>query len=77
MERLRLIEEPKDGILTIRLPNELKSKKKLEVIVTPYEENLTDQSRLDIGQYYGIWKKLPILPEEVSREMRESWERII
>ena len=82
MEAMRFVEHPKDGKITIDLPNSLKTKKKLEIIVlpyVPYEEKEKKEKVFDPREFRGA-ARLNMTPEEIDRqcaEIRDEWERNI
>jgi hypothetical protein len=82
MEAMRFVEHPKDGKITIELPNSLKTKKKLEIIVlpyVPYEEKERKKKSFDPRKFRGA-AKLNMTPEEINcqcAELRDEWERNI
>jgi hypothetical protein len=81
MEAMRFVEHPKDGKITIDLPDSLKKKKKLEIIVlpyVPYEEKETKKA-FDPRKFRGA-AKLNMSLEEIDRQcatLRDEWERNI
>ena len=82
MEAMRFVEHPKDGKITIDLPNTLKTKKKLEIIVfpyVPYEEKEKKKKAFDPRKFRGT-AKLNMTPKEIDSqcaELRDEWERNI
>ncbi len=78
MEAMRFVEHPVDGQITIDLPNSLKTKKSLEIIVlpyVPYEEK--KKKAFDPREFRGA-AKLNMNPEEIDRQcagLRDEWER--
>ncbi|MFW5810931.1 MAG: hypothetical protein ACOCWY_04955 [Thermodesulfobacteriota bacterium] len=75
MEAVRLIEEPKNGMITIRLPEKLRGNKKVEVIILPVEDAADPKKPFDISKFRGVWKDTDIDVAEISRRMREEWKR--
>ncbi len=77
MEAVRIVESPQGGKITIDLPIELKNKKKLEVIILPYEEKTKKSKVFDPTKFRGVGK-LNMTVEEIDREcrrLRDEWDR--
>lgn len=76
MEALRVIKTPKKGKITITLPEELRTRERLEVIVLPAEEGAVARD-FDPTQFRGSIK-LGMSLEQIDRQcrkMRDEWER--
>lgn len=73
MEAMRVTTKPKNGMLTIKLPESLATKQALEVIILPAQENQIDKKKFNPSEYYGVWKEKNIDVEKVCEEMREEW----
>lgn len=82
MEAMRYVEHPKDGKITIDLPDSLKMKKQVEIIVLPYvpfKEKEKKKKAFDPRKFRGA-AKLNMTPEEIDRQcatLRDEWERNI
>ena len=77
MEAVRFVESPQGGKITIDLPIELKNKKKLEIIILPYEDKTKKPRSFDPKKFKGVGK-LNMSVEEIDREcrrLRDEWNR--
>jgi hypothetical protein len=77
MEVLRYVESPLNGKITINLPYGLRRKKKVEIIVLPYEDKEKRKKAFDATKFRGAGK-LNMTVEEVEREcqeLRDEWNR--
>jgi hypothetical protein len=77
MEAVRFVESPQGGKITIDLPIELKNKKKLEIIILPYEDKTKKPRPFDPKKFKGVGK-LNMSVEEIDREcrrLRDEWNR--
>lgn len=77
MEAVRFVESPTGGKITIDLPIELKNKKKLEIIILPYEDKTKKPKTFDPTKFKGAGK-LNMTVEEIDREcqrLRDEWDR--
>ena len=77
MEAVRFVESPRGGKITIDLPIELKNKKKLEIIILPYEDKTKKPKTFDPTKFKGVGK-LNMTLEEIDREcqrLRDEWDR--
>jgi len=77
MEAMRFIETPQDGKVTIYLPYELKTQKKVEIIVIPYEDKGKKKKTFDPKKFKGAGK-LNMTVEEIDsecRKLRDEWDR--
>lgn len=77
MEAIRITGEPKDGKITIDLPEELRDQKKVEIIVLPYEDEPKRRKGFDPTKFRGA-VKLDMTVNEIAGEckkMRDEWER--
>jgi hypothetical protein len=77
MEALRYIEIPHDGRITIDLPEILRSKEKVEIIVLPYNDIIKKKKAFDPKKFRGAGK-LKMTVDEIGREskkLRNEWNR--
>jgi hypothetical protein len=77
MEAVRFVGTPRRGKITIDLPIELKNKKKLEIIILPYEDKTKKPKAFDPTKFKGVGK-LNMTVEEIDREcrkLRDEWDR--
>jgi hypothetical protein len=77
MKAVRFVESPRGGKITIDLPIELKNKKKLEIIIPPYEDKTKKSKTFDPTKFKGVGK-LNMTVEEIDREcqrLRDEWDR--
>lgn len=79
MEAMRVVQKPKNGKLTIELPENLAKKSELEIIILPTETSsvATKEARkaFNPSDYFGSWKDKKIDVDKLSREIREEWDR--
>ena len=77
MEAIRILKKPKNGTVTIPLPEQLKNQKRLEIIVLPVEEKNETKKKFDPREFYGA-ANLNMRVDEIDKEcpkMRDEWER--
>ena len=76
MEALRICQKPDNGVLTIKLPENLAKSSELEIIVFPVEQpDKKDMSSFKPSDYFGIWRNKNIDVDKVCKKMREEWDR--
>ncbi|RPI71366.1 MAG: hypothetical protein EHM45_23650 [Desulfobacteraceae bacterium] len=77
MDAVRFLESPRNGRITIDLPGELKKKKKLEIIILPYEDHVKKPKAFDPAVFRGAGN-LNMTVEEIEHEcrrLRDEWDR--
>jgi hypothetical protein len=77
MEALRIVQRPRNGRITIKLPEELRIKNKVEIIILPFEEEPKPQKRFDPREFKGA-SNLNMTIEEIDQEckkLRDEWDR--
>lgn len=77
MEALRFVESTRNGKITINLPVGLRAKKKVEIIILPYEDNEKKKKAFEPTKFRGMGK-LNMTVDEVEREcqkLRDEWNR--
>ena len=76
MEALRICQKPEKGVLTIKLPESLAKSKELEIIIIQVDqENQLAKKKFNPSDFFGIWSNKNIDVDNVSKEMRDEWDR--
>ena len=76
MEALRICQKPEKGVLTIKLSESLAKSKELEIIIIPVDqENQFPEKKFNPSDYFGVWSNKNIDVDNVSKEMRDEWDR--
>ena len=77
MDAIRIIQKPKNGKVTVSLPEELKTKDMVEIVIFPYEEVHAEKAPFDPKEYFGAGK-LNMSESEIESEakkLRGEWQR--